>query len=337
MAKAAKNLEFKIGALIIVALTIIIVFVLLLGDFTLEPQAYLYVDYPNTGQMQVGAPVRIAGVKVGKIKEIQLWAGRMDPKVHRRVMVRVKIRVMAKRLKDIHEDAKFYIATEGLLGQKYIEIDPGSQNLPHAKPNEVFLGVSPLKLEDFAASADSILKEISTALHDNKHRFEKLLDDSDALVNNTNELVTTAKDMLNENRDGIKRVIAAAVDTMETTRNTVKAYANIVDKKKLDEIVNNILVTTQKLKGLDRMISKAELALDDTSKVIEDVKPGILKGTKKAIKLMDTLSKIADNFHKSMNGNNSLSMLLKDKQLYWDLIEFIKDIKHHPWKLILKE
>ena len=32
----------------------------------------------------------------------------------------------------------------------------------------------------------------------------------------------------------------------------------------------------------------------------------------------------------------TLSMLIKDKQIYWDLVEFIKDIKKHPWKLILK-
>lgn len=328
MAKATKNIELKIGAVILLSLTLLVGFVFLLGDFSFQERAILYVDYPNTGQVNVGAPVRITGVKIGKVKEIQLWAGRREAKSKRRVMVRMKLRVFKKHLHQIHKDAKFFIATEGLLGQKYIEIAPGSMEKPVAEPGEVFIGVAPMKIEDFAASADSILKELNSALKDNRKRIEDMLDHVDMLTKD-------ADNILKENRVGIKKIVDNTGDAMVNAKKITEHVKNITRQyQKINDIVDNFQNVSRQLLGVGKVMAQARQGMQDLSDMIKALKAPIHEGSQKTLAILDKVKAIVSRLN---SGDNSLSMLMKDKQLYWDLVELIKDVKKHPWKLIIKQ
>ena len=62
----------------------------------------------------------------GKISELQFMGGKIDPKTNRRALVRAKVSI-EQRVKDsIHEDADFYVTTQGVLGEQFLAIDPGS-------------------------------------------------------------------------------------------------------------------------------------------------------------------------------------------------------------------
>ena len=328
MAKATKNLEVKIGAVILLSMALLVTFVFLLGDFSFQNRSIIYVDYPNTGQVDVGAPVRITGVKIGKVKGIALWAGKKDPGSGRRVMVRMKLRLFSKNLEQIHKDAKFFIATEGLLGQKYIEIAPGSMKKPLARPNETFIGVAPMKIEDFAASADSILKELNSALKGNRKRIEDLLDHADKLITDTDRI-------MNENRAGIKKIVDNAGDTMVNAKAITVHVKNITRQyQKVNNIVDNLQDVSRQLRGVGKVMVQAKEGMQDISNMIKDLKTPIHEGSKKVMTILDQAKAILARLN---SGNNSLHMLMKDKQLYWDLVEMIKDVKKHPWKLILKQ
>ena len=59
------SIEVKVGVLILVSLGILAAFVLIMGGLSFEKTYTLYVDFDNPGGLQSGAPVRVAGVKVG--------------------------------------------------------------------------------------------------------------------------------------------------------------------------------------------------------------------------------------------------------------------------------
>ena len=67
-----KSIEVKVGVLILVSLGILAAFVLIMGGLSFEKTYVLYVDFDNPGGLQTGAPVRVAGVKVGKVSELAL-------------------------------------------------------------------------------------------------------------------------------------------------------------------------------------------------------------------------------------------------------------------------
>jgi phospholipid/cholesterol/gamma-HCH transport system substrate-binding protein len=73
-------------------------------------------DFDNIGDLKVGSPVTMSGVRVGDVAGI-----RFDPKIYKAV-VRMRI---DPQYNEIPEDSFASIQTEGLLGGKYISLSPG--------------------------------------------------------------------------------------------------------------------------------------------------------------------------------------------------------------------
>jgi phospholipid/cholesterol/gamma-HCH transport system substrate-binding protein len=80
---------------------------------------HLTAEFDNIGDLKVGSPVTIAGVRVGDVAGI-----RFDPKTFKAV---VGIRI-DKQYNEIPDDSFASIQTEGLLGGKYIGFSPGGSD-----------------------------------------------------------------------------------------------------------------------------------------------------------------------------------------------------------------
>src|SRR5688572_19158471 len=122
MAAGGKNIEVKVGALILVAMVLLGGFIVVMGGLSVARVYTLYVDFDNPSGLQVGAPVKIAGVKVGKVDDLEYRGGKPDPEVPWRTLVRVKISVEEKVRDSIHTDATFVITTQGVLGEPFVAI-----------------------------------------------------------------------------------------------------------------------------------------------------------------------------------------------------------------------
>jgi phospholipid/cholesterol/gamma-HCH transport system substrate-binding protein len=73
-------------------------------------------EFDNIGDLKVGSPVTMSGVRVGEVSSI-----RFDSKVYKAV---VSMRI-DPQYNEIPEDSFASIQTEGLLGGKYVGISPG--------------------------------------------------------------------------------------------------------------------------------------------------------------------------------------------------------------------
>lgn len=73
--------------------------------------------FTNVGQLKVGAPVKMAGVRIGSISSITL-----DPD---KLLALVKMDI-GKQYNDIPADSSAAVFTSGLLGDQYIAVKPGS-------------------------------------------------------------------------------------------------------------------------------------------------------------------------------------------------------------------
>jgi len=73
-------------------------------------------EFDNIGDLKVGSPVTMSGVRVGEVSGIHF-----DSKVYKAV-VRMRI---DPQYNEIPEDSLASIQTEGLLGGKYVGISPG--------------------------------------------------------------------------------------------------------------------------------------------------------------------------------------------------------------------
>ncbi|MDF0604375.1 outer membrane lipid asymmetry maintenance protein MlaD [Neisseriaceae bacterium TC5R-5] len=79
----------------------------------------LYADFDNVGSLKVKAPVKEAGVVIGRVSDI-----RLDPKTYR-----ARVTLTIEKAYPISEDASASILTAGLLGEQYIGLlQGGSEN-----------------------------------------------------------------------------------------------------------------------------------------------------------------------------------------------------------------
>jgi phospholipid/cholesterol/gamma-HCH transport system substrate-binding protein len=76
-------------------------------------------EFDNIGDLKVGSPVTIAGVRVGDVSKIHF-----DPKTFKAV---VALRI-DKLYNEIPDDSFASIQTQGLLGGKYIGFSPGGSD-----------------------------------------------------------------------------------------------------------------------------------------------------------------------------------------------------------------
>jgi len=73
--------------------------------------------FPNTGGLKKGAQVEIAGVNIGRVRDITLDN------------YRARVTIMIHNTVRIQDDAIARIKTKGLLGEKYVDIIPGGSDV----------------------------------------------------------------------------------------------------------------------------------------------------------------------------------------------------------------
>jgi len=95
--------------------------------------------FSNISELRVRAPVKIGGVRVGEIADIQL-----DPLTFEAV-VTLELRRSAG---EIPGDSSAGIYTAGLLGDRYVGITPGGDPEPLADGDDMLLTQSAVVLED---------------------------------------------------------------------------------------------------------------------------------------------------------------------------------------------
>ena len=94
--------------------------------------------FANVGDLKDRAPVKIGGVTVGMVDNI-----RLDPVVFEAI---VEMRI-DRRFSDIPTDTGASILTSGVLGDRYIGLDPGGAVEALADGDEIFITQSAVVLE----------------------------------------------------------------------------------------------------------------------------------------------------------------------------------------------
>ena len=109
-----------------------------LGSFGGGGDTYALTAYfDNIGGLKVRAPVRSAGVTVGRVASITL-----DPKRYQGA-----VRIEVSKGVQFPSDSSARILTSGLLGDQYIGIEPGAQEKMFAAGDEIKQTQSAIVLE----------------------------------------------------------------------------------------------------------------------------------------------------------------------------------------------
>ena len=90
-----------------------------LSSFVEEDSYTITARFENSGGLKIKSPVSAAGVKIGKVKSISF-----DPKTYESV---VQMSIYSK-YNTIPDDTTASIFTAGLLGEQYVNLEPGGSD-----------------------------------------------------------------------------------------------------------------------------------------------------------------------------------------------------------------
>lgn len=181
--------EFKVGLLFIGAVLAIAVFALYLG--VLNPLADNYnlrIAYNFAGGIEVGSPVRVMGIKVGKVKKIIFDPENKMPNGEE-VKLLVDISVNKSAWPTVREDSKFFINLAGVIGEKFIEISPGSIDKPTLKPGQVLRGEDPPRIDQLISQSYGLAGKIFKFVESNEGSVIDTIKMMNNLVTNLNALL----------------------------------------------------------------------------------------------------------------------------------------------------
>jgi phospholipid/cholesterol/gamma-HCH transport system substrate-binding protein len=183
--------EARVGLVSLAAFALIVVTVVFLRGGALGQEGYdLTIVLRNAGGIEKGAPVRMSGVPIGRVKNVVL-----GPFNQPQVVITVRRGV------DIPVGSRFKIATSGLLGDRYISIDPGPPANPAILPNSQIVGEDPFTFESLT------------------DRLAQIADRVEVLVNNLNETIADP-----ETRENLR---VATRNVRQTTEIAKQAATNV--------------------------------------------------------------------------------------------------------------
>ena len=151
------NFELKVGIFIFIGIVILSVIIFSIGNFYSVKRGYtLNVVFSFANGIGLGAPVRYSGVEVGEVQDIKVY---FDEKENKPL---VRLSIWVSNSTWINENARATINTLGLLGEKYLEITPGSRDARLLQKNDILRGQDPVSTEEIARSTKELVEKIGT-------------------------------------------------------------------------------------------------------------------------------------------------------------------------------
>src|SRR5215831_9755518 len=157
---------FRVGVFVVLALLFLTIGIFLIGDkdFLFTSTYRLKAEFQNVGGLNNAADVRVGGIHQGTVKEIDL-PSQPDGKV----TVVMNLRTPTRNI--IKKDSRASIKTEGLLGDKYIEISFGSPKAEAVSNNDTIASETS---KDMSEQARALTDEAQSAVAAFRENMEAL-------------------------------------------------------------------------------------------------------------------------------------------------------------------
>lgn len=189
----------KVGILFVITLLLIIGFAIALG--AIQPFANaneIKIAYNFAGGIEVGSPVRVMGIKVGKVRDIQFAPNFKMPDTGEEVKLLLTVTIDKNAWPTVRKDSRYFINLAGVIGEKFLEITPGSMEQPELKPGQVVRGEDPPRIDQLISQSYSLAGKVIDFMNKNEGSIVDTIDTMNKLVVNLDkalkQLDKTTKD-----------------------------------------------------------------------------------------------------------------------------------------------
>ena len=299
--------ETKVGALAVIAVTLIIIgFNVLRGKTMFKSGNFIYAKYTDTKGLIVSNPVFINGFQVGAVFDIENINDNLS-EIAVTIRLNKAYKIPVNSIAAIQENPLGTNIISIVLGdaKTYFKNDDTIKTAPSASLlGDIMNTLSPLgeQTKNTINSLEKVLNNINKVLNDqNKENFSVMLANLTETTKNLNTSMAAIEGMLKK-QDGS---IAQSFDNVNSFTKNLNG-----NNSKINSIIQNLDSTTQSLKQADlkNTISSLQSAVSELSTTLKKLNTG--DGT--AAKLLND----ADMYKELKNTVSSLNTLLDDVRVH---------------------
>jgi len=241
--------ESKVGLFVLAGVAILMISILMLGDIHFKPQNHIHVIFKNVEGITDKSPVKIWGVEVGNVNKVELEPDHGNNAV---------ITLALSKDVQLYKNAQVRIRSTGIIGSKFIAIDPGrpepgvpeeEQRLPNGS---TLLGVDQLSL-------DELMEQVAKSL-DQFTGNGKLGSNLNATVANLRQITDSVNAAVGQQR----RALVNIVQNVESMTEHAKLVAAHVDEMiddsrgEIEDAIHNLKETLEKSNAILTQVQKGE-------------------------------------------------------------------------------
>ena len=165
---------------------------------------HVYSDFKSVSGLETGANVRVSGLEAGEVEEIQVPSQASS-------LFRVKLRLTEKVHPLVRQDSLAVIQTEGLVGDKFVEIEKGSDQAEECQEGGTIPSKEPFDFADLMQDARNLFNTTSTTM-----------ESAGQVADNVNKTLGTFLTPESDGKNG-------AVHLNETMASAQRAMTNLAD------------------------------------------------------------------------------------------------------------
>jgi len=255
--------QIKVGFFVVLGLLLgMYVIFMLGGEKQLFQTRYGLVSYfEDISGLRAGAPIQLAGLKVGYVDEIKF------PKDISEKEIEVELRINKKFQERIREDSVATVETQGLLGDKYIYVTIGSIDQPVLKDGSTIKSQESASLLTIAQKSGEILSDLKQAANS----ASKLFSDMHSSKEDIRASIHSVKNILNQIEKGGglahallydpkgKEAVADISDSLKSLKDILSS-ADSDDKKdsQVSGIIQNLRSASLDIKDIAGKVNRGE-------------------------------------------------------------------------------
>jgi phospholipid/cholesterol/gamma-HCH transport system substrate-binding protein len=321
----------------LVSAALLIYMVFIIGDIGLADHGYRFViTFYSVNGLTTGASVSMAGVKIGKVENIDIH----DDQVWVHVLIKDKKHTIRRR-------STLTIGTSGLMGEKFIDIIPTRDlTQPYVQPGKFVEGTDPMRMEEMFEQGNELLKKLQgltlTAKDligdpELKQSTKAIFKNAELASRNMNGIIESVKlktDSIVGNLDGILARVGTAID--ENRENIREMIANMKDfsqklseisaenKESLGEIVENVKTVSDRLDKMITELNRDHAMTNNIRATVESLKKAsdnakeITREVKEIVTEQDIRTKIKtglDDAHKIAQAVDKVFLNIKQTRI----------------------
>ena len=340
-----RRTEIKVGILAASALAGIAALLFLMDGFSASGELLL-ADLSHSGGIPRGAPVRMAGVRVGRVRSVTLLPERTDEE-GRPLAVHMELDIDREVYGRLHQGTRIEFATQGPLGEAYIELAQGDPKAPLLEKGAV-LRAYPQRLDqlmprlmDLMATLQALAGEIDsgsvrTLLGEVRQvaaGVRRFLDEQGETIAGTVQRLDRITVSLEKLTAKGSRMLDKNSDLNRSLKDLSQAAA--VLKSELPVLASQAKSALSQLDRLSASVTPEDIeALSQTLREAQSASRRLNEAIDKADSLLAGMDRIVGGVEQ---GKGSLGALVKDDALYQDLRTLITELKAHPWRMLWKK